>query len=167
MKIWERQEADERLMQVFTRAAVLAQRAILDPPVGSPNVGEWSKKEACWEAIQAIKFQLDATALEWSIDKEERKSEAKQARQQGAQDDGISLQQQVWSKSESGYWQALLEWHKLGEHVFGPELELLRKAASPPSAAKLAAERDWRRLREISKRCEGEGFRHDGGDASD
>lgn len=162
MKIWERQEADERLMQVFTRAAALVQQAILDPPVGSPNVGEWSKKEACWEVIQTIKFQLDRTALEWSIDKEERKSEAKQARQQGAQDDGISLQQQIWSKSESGYWQALLEWKKVGDHVFGPELELLRKAASPMTAARLATEREWRRLRDISERCEGEGFRHDG-----
>lgn len=147
-------------MQVLTRAAVLAQQTILDPSVGSPNVGEWSKKEACWEVAQAIKFQLDKTALEWSIDKEERKSEAKHARQQRTQDDGISLQQQIWSKSESGYWQALLEWENVGEHVFGPELELLRKAASPMTAARLATEREWRRLRDISEGCEGEGFRH-------
>ena len=160
MKIWERQEADERLMQVFTRAAVLAQRALLDPPVGSANVGEWSKKEACWDKIKTINFQLDKTALEWSIDREQYQSERKQDRRQGAQDDGISLQQQIWSKSESGYWQALLAWDNIGEHVFGPEVDLLRKAASPVTAARLASERDWKRLREISERCEVEGFRH-------
>lgn len=159
MRIWERQEVDEKLMKVFTRAAVLAQKAILDPPVGSANVGEWSKKEECWEKVKAVNFRLDASALEWSIDKDESKSEVKQARQQGVQDDGISLQQQIWSKSESGYWQALLEWEKTGEHVFGPELELLRKAASPLTVAKLATERDWKRLRDIGERCESEGFR--------
>lgn len=160
MKVWERQEADEHLMKVFTRAAVLAQRAILDPPSGSPNVGEWSKKEECWEKVKAINFQLDASALEWSIDKEESKSEIKTGKQQGAQDDGISLQQQIWTKSKSGYWQALLEWEKANEHVLGPELELLRKAASPLTVAKLATERDWKRLRDLGARCEGEGFRH-------
>lgn len=160
MKIWERQEADENLMRVFTRAAALAQKAILDPPVGSANVGEWSKKEECWEKVKAINFRLDASALlEWSIDKDESKSEVKQARQQGVQDDGISLQQQIWSKSENGYWQALLQWERVGEHVFGPELDLLRKAASPLTVAKLATERDWKRLRDIGERCESEGFR--------
>lgn len=159
MRIWERQEADENLMKVFTRAAVLAQKALLDPPVGSAKVGEWSKKEECWEKVKAISFRLDASALEWSIDKDESKSEVKQARQQGAQDDGISLQQQVWSKSEVGYWQALLEWYRVSEHVFGPELELLRKAASPLTVVKLATERDWKRLRDIGERCESEGFR--------
>lgn len=165
MRIWERQEADEDLMKVFTRAAVLAQRAILDPPVGSPNVGEWSKKEECWEKVRSINFRLDTTALNWSIGREESRTEARHARQQGAQDDGISLQQQIWRKSESGYWQALLEWPKVGEHVFGPELELLKKAASPQTAVRLAVEKDWRRLREIADRCEGEGFRQAGGDA--
>lgn len=160
MKIWERQEADENLIKVFTRAAVLAQKVILDPPVGSPNVGEWSKKEECWEKVKAINFRLDASALEWSIDKDESKSEVRQARQQGGQDDGISLQQQIWSKSQNGYWQALLEWDKVGEYVFGPELELLRKAASPLTVARLATERDWKRLRDIGERCDGEGFRH-------
>ena len=159
MKIWERQEVEEDLMKVFTRAAVLAQKAILDPPVGSANVGEWSKKEDCWEKVKAINFRLDASALEWSIDKDESRSEVKQARQQGAQDDGISLQQQIWSKSENGYWQALLEWERVNENVFGPELELLRKAASPLTVVKLATERDWKRLRDIGERCESEGFR--------
>lgn len=159
MKISERQEVEEDLMKPFTRAAVLAQKAILDPPVGSANVGEWIKKEDCWEKVKAINFRLDASAREWSIDKDESKSEVKQARQQGVQDDGISLQQQIGSKSENGYWQALLGWQRVGEHVFGPELDLLRKAASPLTVAKLATERDWKRLGDIGDRCEREGFR--------
>ncbi|CAN7530715.1 AIPR family protein [Pseudoxanthomonas sp. LjRoot143] len=161
MKIWERQEADDALMKVFTRSAVLAQKAILNPPPGSANVGEWSKKEECWETVKAISFHLDASALAWSIDRDASRAEVRQARQQGSQDDGISLQQQIWSKSENGYWQALLAWESVGEHVFGPELELLRKAASPLTVARVATERDWKRLREVGERCEGEGFRHD------
>lgn len=159
LKVWERQEAGESLMKVFARAAVLAQEVILRPPVGSANVGEWSKKEECWERVKAVNFGLDASSLEWSIDKDESKSEARQAKRQGVQDEGISLQQLVWSKSESGYWRAILEWEKVDEHVFGPDLELLRKAASPSTVAKLGTERDWKRLRDIGERCESEGFR--------
>ncbi|MBB6599608.1 AIPR family protein [Luteimonas sp. MC1825] len=159
-KVWEQQEADESLLQVFKRAAVLAQRALLDLPEGSSNVGEWAKKEACWEKVAAISFSLDKTAIEWSIDKEEHKSEARGAKQQGVQDDGISLQQQILGKSVNGYWQALLKWGSVNDYVFGPELELVRRAASPTTAVRLATDRDWKRLREIGERCEAEGFRH-------
>lgn len=158
-KIWEQQAADDALTRVFTRAAVIAQKALLDLPEGSSNVGEWAKKEVCWAKLSATPFQLDATALDWSIDRSEARSEKKTARQQGAQDDGISLQQEVLAKAKSGYWRALHEWEQVDRHVFGPDYNLLGRALSPQSAARIASERDWKKLREISKRCEEEGFR--------
>ncbi|WP_057665304.1 AIPR family protein [Stenotrophomonas koreensis] len=159
-KVWEQQEADQGFLQVFKRAAVLAQRTLLELPEGSSNVGEWAKKELCWGKLSAIPFRLDTTAIEWSIEKNEHKSKARDARQQGIQDDGISLQQQILMKAENGYWQALLEWRSIEIHVFGPDLDLLRRASSPGTAVRLATGRDWKRLREISDRCEAEGFRH-------
>lgn len=158
-RIWERQEVDASMLTAFKRAAVLAQRALLELPEGSSNVGEWAKKEACWTKVSAIAFQLDAGAREWSVDREAAQVEKKGARQQGAQDDGISLQQQVVLRATNGYWQALAEWEGIHSQVFGPDLELLRRAASPVTALKIVSERDWRKLRDMARNCELEGFR--------
>lgn len=159
-RIWDRQLVDESLLDAFRRAAQLAQRALLDLPEGSSNVGEWAKKEACWEKVSAIPLRLDATALEWSIDRETASRTEREKTRQGAQDDGISLQKQIVLKSTSGYWSALMNWDGLHQHVFGPELALIRRAASPNTVLRIASERDWRKLLEIAERCQLEGFRH-------
>lgn len=159
-RIWERQELDASMLNAFKRAAILAQRALLELPEGSSNVGEWAKKEACWTKVSAIAFQLDASAKEWSVDREVADSEKKGARRQGVLDDGISLQQAIVLKATNGYWQALAEWESIHTHVFGPDLDLLRRAAAPATALKIVTERDWNKLRDLARRCELEGFRH-------
>lgn len=159
-KIWDHQAVPASLLQTFTRAAVLAQRSLLELPAGSSNVGEWAKKEACWQRAAEIPFRLDSSALEWSIGRDDARLERKDAKRRGAQDDGISLQALVVERARSGYWQALAEWPKVGDHVFGPELTLLQRASTSHGVVKVALERDWRKLKEIGERCELEGFRH-------
>lgn len=159
-KVWERQVADENLLQVFKRAAVLAQRALLELPVGSSNVGEWAKKEPCWDDLLVIPFKIDSQALHWSIDLDEAKTERKDHLKKGVRDDGIALQKEVVERSVQGYWLALLGWDALNRHVFGSDLNLLQQAASTDSVVRIATEREWKKLRDVAKRCEDEGFRH-------
>lgn len=159
MRVWDRQEADAKLLQSFTRAAVMAQRALQDLPAGSSNIGEWAKKETCWEKLSSSRFQLDATALEWSLDLSEERDRKKSARASGALDDGIALQQDVLQRCSSGYWAALYEWPSLRDHIFGPDLVLLAKASSLQGAKSIATERDWKRLQGIRRSCENGGFR--------
>ncbi len=160
LKVWDQQAAPTSLLQAFTRAAVLAQRALLELPQGSSNVGEWAKKEACWHHVAEMPFRLDSSALDWSIDREEVKIERKDAKRRGLQDDGISLQQSIVERSSSGYWQALASWERLGEYVFGADVSLLQRATTPQSVLRIVSERDWKKLKEISELCELEGFRH-------
>jgi AIPR protein len=61
--IWERQEIDQELSKCFKRAAVLVQKALLDLPAGSTNVGEWAKKEACWGKVSRLDLRVENCAL--------------------------------------------------------------------------------------------------------
>ncbi|MEN4950801.1 AIPR family protein [Stenotrophomonas sp. TWI819] len=160
-KLWERQQPDAKLMQVFTRAAVLAQSALKDLPMGSSNVGEWAKKEACWTRLSNSRFALGDGVAEWTVDRETDKQRRSSERSDGALDDGISLQQEVFQRAESGYWAALYQWEPIKHLVFGQDLTLLARAGSLKTVTSIGADRDWRRLRAIGSICEAEGFRHE------
>jgi len=160
-KVWDRQQPDAKLMQAFTRAAVMAQSALKDLPLGSSNVGEWAKKEACWTRLSNTRFALGDSVADWTVDRETDKQRRRNERSDGALDDGISLQQQVFQRTESGYWAALYQWGPIKQLVFGPDLTLLARAGSLKTVTSIVADRDWRRLRTIGSTCELEGFRHE------
>jgi hypothetical protein len=157
--IWQRQGTDENLRDTFRCAAILVQDALLDLPQGSTNVGEWAKKEACWHRVSSLPLDLGSGFRSWSIEKSEDRQRAREGRQQGSQDVGISLQQQVYDLAARGYWKSLCEWQALNNHVFGPDKALLEKAATVQGVSRIALERDWRKLLELKARCEDEGFR--------
>ncbi len=159
-RVWERQEADPTLMKTFTRAAVMAQSAIKSLPDGSSNVGEWAKKEACWTKLSSGRFVLGDAALEWSVDRADDRDRKRQARTEGAVDDGITLQQDTVIRAASGYWQALYNWPSLANYVSEKDVGLIAKAMSVQTAAAIVGDRELRRLRTISQMCESEGFRH-------
>jgi len=158
-RVWEKQATDESLDACFRRAAILVQEALLDTPAGSSNVGEWAKKESCWQRVSGLTLELGDALVDWSVDKAEHRVRSREGRQQGAQDDDIARQTEIVTLARRGYWQALNGWDRLGVHVFGPERILLQKAATPEGAARLATGKDGKRLLEIRKRCEDEGFR--------
>src|SRR5665213_3294067 len=158
-RVWDKQATDGSLDESFKRSAVLVQDALLILPAGSSNVGEWAKKEACWEKISGLKLDLGDAKENWSVGKEVDNARSRDGRQQGAQDDGITRQTEIVSLARAGYWQALSEWGQLGKHVFGSEMTLLQKASTPSRATKLAMDKDWKKLLDIKRRCEEEGFR--------
>lgn len=158
-KVWSIQASDVSLDTCFRRAATLAQDALLDTPAGSSNVGEWAKKEACWKRISELELAVDDVLERWTVDVGEGRARARVARQQGVQDDGIGRQAEVVRLAGNGYWQALNNWARLAVHVVGPERTLLQKASTLKGATRISLDRDLRKLLEIKKRCEDEGFR--------
>lgn len=158
-KVWDRQGIDEGLGEVFRRAAIAAQKALLDLPAGSTNVGEWAKKEDCWTSISKQSFRIGASIEPWLIDRDEGRGRRVDEKRKGATDDGISIQKQVLDLSASGYWMALLEWEHLSRHVFGPDRQLVSKASTVAGVLRIGIEPDWRKLLKIKNLCESEGFR--------
>ncbi|MDP3583825.1 MAG: AIPR family protein [Thiobacillus sp.] len=158
-QIWARQGIDGGLENCIRNLALAAQKAILNPPQGMTNVGEWSKKEACWEIIRQISVPCTQQLEQWCVGKEEYKKVKAEGKKLGMQDDGIVLQKTVYELSGGGYWLALLKWSKISEYVSPAERTLLVRASTAQGVMKINIEKDWRILLEIRKRCEDEGFR--------
>jgi AIPR protein/Abortive infection phage resistance protein N-terminal domain len=158
-QIWAKQGIDGELESCIRNLAVAVQKAILNPPQGMTNVGEWSKKEICWETIRQISVPCAGQLEQWSVSKEDYKKAKAEGKKLGMQDDGIVLQKTVYELTVDGYWQALLKWPKLSNYVSPAERSLLTKASTVQGVMKINIERDWRALLDISKRCEDEGFR--------
>jgi hypothetical protein len=158
-RVWEKQEIAEGLSECIKRAATLVQRALLDLPAGSTNVGEWAKKDACWTTIAKLELKLGNPTDLWTIERNEAKQMRAETRRRSVQDDGISLQNQVVELAKRGYWKALSEWQRMDSHVVGAERNLLLRAGTLQSATRIMMDKDWKKLLEIKKRCEDGGFR--------
>jgi hypothetical protein len=52
-RIWREQDLSPALAEAVTELAPFVQKVIVSPP-GDGNVGEWAKKDACWDAVRDI-----------------------------------------------------------------------------------------------------------------
>lgn len=158
-QVWARQNIDGILENFIRTLAIEVQKAILNPPQGMTNVGEWSKKEACWEKIRQISVSCTQQIEQWLVSKEEFKKAKTEGKKLGMQDDGISLQKTVLDLTSSGYWTELLKWHKTTDLILPAERNLVIKASTLQGFMKINIEKDWRKLLEIKRLCEEDGFR--------
>lgn len=158
-QVWARQGIDGSLENCIRNMAIAVQKAILTPPQGMTNVGEWSKKEACWEKIRQISVSCTQQIEQWIVSKEDFKKAKADGKKLGMQDDGIGLQKTVLDLTAGGYWAALLKWPQTANLLSPAERNLVVKASTVQGFMKINIEKDWRKLLEIRQLCEEEGFR--------
>lgn len=158
-QVWARQGIDGVLETCIRNLAIAVQKAILSPPQGMTNVGEWSKKEACWERIRQLSVPCTQQTDKWIVSKEEFKRAKADGKKLGMQDDGIGIQKTVLDLTNGGYWAALLKWPQTTNLLLPTERNLVIKASTIRGFMKINIEKDWRKLLEIKQRCEEEGFR--------
>ncbi|MCV2367673.1 AIPR family protein [Roseateles oligotrophus] len=158
-QVWAKQGIDSSLEDCLRNIAIEAQAVILNPPAGMTNVGEWAKKEACWENVKQLTIHNSDHMEQWAVSKEEFNRTMADGRKLGKQDDGITLQKRVLQLTTSGYWSALLKWTQVSALLLPVERTLVIKASTTHGFMKVNVEKDWRKLLEIQHRCEEEGFR--------
>jgi hypothetical protein len=158
-KVWAKQGIDSMLENCIRNLAIMVQKAILNPPQGMTNVGEWSKKETCWEKIRQHSAPCTQQLEQWIVSKEEFKKTKVEGKKLGMQDDGITLQKTVLDLTSSGYWTALLKWPQTTDLLPPAERTLVTKASTLQGFMKINIEKDWRKLLDIKQLCEEEGFR--------
>lgn len=158
-QVWKRQSIDNMLENCIRNLAIAVQKELLTPPQGMTNVGEWSKKEACWERIRQLSIPCTQQIENWIVSKEEFKRTQTDGRKNGMQDDGISLQEKILDLTKVGYWTALLRWNQAKKLLTTTELNLVNKASTLQSFMNINNEKDWRKLLKIREQCEEEGFR--------
>jgi len=158
-QVWSRQGMDVMLENCIRNLAIAVQKAILSPPQGMTNVGEWSKKEACWEKIRQLSAPYTQQIDQWTVSQEDFKKAKADGKKLGMQDDGIGIQKAVLDLTSGGYWTALLKWPKTTDLLLLTERNLVIKASTIQGFMKINIEKDWRKLLEIRHRCQDEGFR--------
>lgn len=160
VQIWLQQGIDITLEKCIGELAISVQKAILSPPAGMTNVGEWTKKEACWDKVKQIAIPKLSGLDRWAASQESFKKIRSEGRKQGAQDDGIALQKEILELVRSGFWQAMLRWPKVSDLLPLTDRNLVSRASTLQGFVRINTEKDWRRLLEIKKICEEEGFRN-------
>jgi hypothetical protein len=90
-KIWENQQLPIELIELIKVVTKKVYDRITNPPVGSANIAQWCKKEACWNDIRSIEFDL-SPLKKMVITTEEAKYEQKSGKKEKALDSGIEIQ---------------------------------------------------------------------------
>jgi hypothetical protein len=160
-KVWTTQGIDSSIEAAIRSLAIEVQKVILTPPSGNKNVGEWCKKEACWNCVMQV-HTPDLPGLDqWLIGKSDFNKVKKENRKQGIQDNGIALQSTLLELATNGYWRTLLKSPKSNEILSSTDRLLVSKASTTEGFIRVTREKDWLRLMEIKQNCDDEGFRID------
>jgi hypothetical protein len=158
-RIWQAQSVDGILRSALQQLSMTAQQVLLDPPAGTKNVGEWAKKDACWDKAKAVRLelpkQLDAFIQESA---EFRKAKA-DSKKRGEVDDGIALQKHLLGLVSKGHFQAMLKWQKVKEVLPESSYALVSRASTVSGFLSIATDKEWKKLVDITSICEQEGFR--------
>ena len=157
--VWSRQEVGSEMSSALSSMGQQIQDILINPPEGERNVGEWCKKDQCWNEVMNLELRVPSlTAV--TIDRDEFRIQKADGKKQGALDDGISIQEKVFAMTLSGYWKALLAWPNCTTLFSPADRSLIQKAGTAQGFVKIALEKDWKKLLKLKEVAEEEGFRH-------
>lgn len=159
-KVWAIQAVPDVLGPYLVELAIRVQQLILTPPAGTANVGEWTKKEECWNRIQSLPVEWSEDLDAFLLDKKEATSRKAENKKIGQIDDGISAQNTCYELMNSGYFAGLCQWQSFFQFFSPNEQSLIKKASTPKSFLTIFNDKDWRTIIELKNKAEDEGFRH-------
>ena len=119
------------------------------------NVTEWAKKKYCWdtlvEKLDSGELKLSEKISEILLNREDEKSEEKEARKEQKVDNELDMMKKVVTLGSSR-WQEILD-KGIKENMFSEaEIALIRKASSVEKTGKLPTKKQIKRLCEILAR---------------
>ena len=158
-RIWNAQASGPDILAWLELAAPLVQQSLLLTPPGVRNIGEWLKRDECWQSIAALKIQAPDNLERIAMSKSDYAAKKTDSRKQGQMDDSIGLQGKLLELTNSGYWAALHAWSTKKSNLAPSDLELVSRARTPQGFLKTQP-KDHKKLTIISKAAEDDGFRH-------
>jgi hypothetical protein len=90
--IWNAQDVPEEIAEALRQLAPQVSRAIRDTPDAVRNVGEYCKKQACWNVIDRMEFNFPHIPVTLMLDKDEARASAKEGRAVRQIDKSIELE---------------------------------------------------------------------------
>ncbi len=127
------------------------------PPVQGMHVGEWSKKEKCWQQVQDLNVSLPIALQDVLAGEDEVRADTRDNALQGRVDNQIDALTTVVTLG-GNYWSKLANWAAEYSPIYGMESDLVRNASRP---GWLPTDRQAAVLMRVRERLEHEGFRVD------
>lgn len=157
---WNRQSISESTSAQLAEVARIVFAIITNPASGQQNVTQWCKREECWESVKAIEFQLLPEFQLELVSAQEIDADTRAAKAQQVIDSGIDAQTIVVNMGHE-FWKQVLSWVRANNLAPPSDERLLRIASGELTG--LASDRDSKRLLQLVKKLESDGFVVQGG----
>lgn len=155
--IWNAQGLSPDLEKFLQDIAQEVCSVITAPPVQGMHVGEWSKKEACWQQVKGIDIVLPVKLQDGLVSNEEVQADQRENATQGRENRNIDALSAVVTLGTS-YWSRLGSWAAEYSPIYGKEADLVRLASRQ---GWIPTDRQAVVLMDLKDRLELEGFRAD------
>ncbi len=138
IQIWNKQAVTRSMADQLEIIAKVVSSQITQPPVSNMNVGEWCKKEDCWNKLAGINIPLRSGFMDELIDIDCVETGIAE----GKLDSELDTELKVHSLSQNGGWIKLQAWAERFSPLYGKEADLVRNATNKrwipsPSQAKV------------------------------
>jgi len=153
--IWTMQSVSAVLSRQLEVIAKSVSTAITTPPVQNMNVGEWCKKEDCWNKVYGLSIDILPELKNELISKIEQYEIHEIAAGETKEKVVINAVMEVVVLAQAGCWQRLSDWAKRFSPLVGKEADLVRLACR---GAWVPSDRQAAALMKILKRLTQEGF---------
>lgn len=154
--IWDKQKVPDNLYDELVKMTKFVFLHITDDKRPITNVTEWCKKEQCWIALKAKKYEISSSIEDILIDKEEIKKVRLNGRREHIVVNGIQVQAEVVSKGQE-YWEDALSWGKSKNLLNEIEMSFL-SAATKMNVGRIPSEKQCQRIVNIEAKLLDEGF---------
>jgi hypothetical protein len=153
--IWQKQAISQALERQLERTSKAVYDEITRPREGQQNVTQWCKREECWDRVRSLECAVLETFVAELVPATELRSSERAARQLQQVDSGIDAQTSVISLGLE-FWNRALKWCQDHGSLATADERALKAAAGHYGS--LPTERQCRRLLELKKQFEDDGF---------
>ncbi|MEN4046578.1 AIPR family protein [Sulfurimonas sp. NWX367] len=133
LDVWNHQrvsEATQNALDIITEQVYME---LTNPPAGITNVGQWAKKEGCWDTIQKLDIEIPQEFYEELLEKQDFEIEKKQAKKIQRIDNAIEAQKLVFELAEKNKWCEIKEFGIENDMLTQMEIDLIDIACAIPN----------------------------------
>lgn len=133
LDVWNHQRVSETTQKALEIITEKVYMELTNPPAGITNVGQWAKKEGCWDTIQKLDIEIPQEFYEELLEKQEMDTEKKQAKKIQRIDNGVEAQKLVFEIAEKKKWYEIKQFG-IENEMFSPlEIDLIDLACAIPN----------------------------------
>ena len=116
--IWKRQKLPDVFAAELLRLAKTVAERLMNPPEGATNnIGEWAKREKCWDSVREVSFTLSDATDAFLVTTVEYTRKHEKAKDDFLQTSGFEARQTVVNKG-AAHWEGLFRWGEERDEFF-------------------------------------------------